>query len=84
MIRPWLMKTKTARKGLFLLAGTAVGSVLLEFAIRREIHGAWWHTVAGLDLAIGFVGCVVLVWGAKALGALGLQRPEDEHPEDEP
>ena len=79
----WLMRL-TTRQVLFLLAGTAAGSVLLEFAIRHEDHGAWWHAVAGLDLAIGFVGCIVLVWAAKALGALGLQRPEDEHPEDEP
>ena len=40
--------------------------------------------MAGFDLAIGFVGCGLLVWGSKLLGQLGLQQPEDDHPEDEP
>lgn len=79
-----LLLMTTTRQVLFVLAGIAAGSVLFELATQPEVHGAWWHGVAGLDLVIGFVGCIVLVWGAKALGALGLQRPEDEHPEDEP
>ena len=74
----------SSRQVLSVLAGVAVASVLVELVTPHEVHGAWWHGVAGLDLALGFVGCILLVWGSKALGALGLQRPEDEHPQDEP
>ena len=62
----------------------AAGLLAAEVTIVDEVHGGWWHGVAGFELVIGFVGCLALVWGAKVLGKLGLQRPEHEHPEDEP
>jgi hypothetical protein len=76
--------TVPTRRLLIVLAGCAAVSLVAEFLIQPEAHGAWWHGVAGFDLAIGFVGCGLLVWGSKLLGQFGLQQPEDDHPEDEP
>lgn len=43
-------------------------------------HGeTWWHHVPGFDLVYGLVGCLAIVVGSKALGKLGLQRPERFH-----
>ncbi len=67
-----------------VLALVAAGVSLLDLA--GHPHGeTWWHHLPGFDLAYGVIGCVVIVLGSKALGKLGLQRPEGslEKPEGE-
>jgi hypothetical protein len=47
-------------------------------------HGeTWWHHVPGFDLVYGVLGCLAIVLGSKALGKLGLQRPERFYEERE-
>tara|TARA_B100001013_G_scaffold220249_1_gene134488 strand:+ start:843 stop:1070 length:228 start_codon:yes stop_codon:yes gene_type:complete len=74
----------TTRQVFGVMTVCTVGLIAIEIAIVQEVHGGWWHRVAGLDLLAGFTGCLALIWGAKALGRLGLQRSEHEYPETEP
>lgn len=74
----------TTRQVLGAMTVCTVGLIAVEIAIVQEVHSGWWHRVAGFDLLTGFTGCLALIWGAKTLGRLGLQRSEHEHPETEP
>jgi hypothetical protein len=70
----WLARPKTIRLLWVVFAAVLAGTVLADFFIDH-------HGVFGVDGTIGFyawygfVSCVVLVIGAKALGAL-LKRPD--------
>ena len=63
----------TARRALIAVAAAAtVGLDLLAHP-----HGeGWWHDVPGFELVFGFLGCVAIVIGSKALGKVWLQRRE--------
>jgi len=73
----------TAGRWALLVAG-AVALSLLD--LLGHPHGEdWWHHVPGFDLLYGLAGCLLIVIGSKALGKLGIQRPERfyERGEDE-
>lgn len=65
-----------------LLAAALVGGLVLtllaDLMLSDPHYGYhWWSQVTGWDLVFGFVGCLVLLFGAKALGKYLVQRPED-------
>ncbi|MDP6579669.1 MAG: hypothetical protein QF681_03350 [Vicinamibacterales bacterium] len=70
------------------LAAMLAAAVVSGLDLLAHPHGeAWWHHLPGFDLVYGFVGCVAIVVGSKALGKVWLQRPERfyedrEHGED--
>ncbi len=69
------------------LAALLVGSaVVAGLDLLAHPHGDdWWHHWPGFDLVYGFVGCVAIVIGSKALGKAWLQRPEgsyEDHDDD--
>ena len=74
----------TTRQVLGAMTVCTVSLVAVEIVTVQEVHGGWWHRVTGFDLLIGFTGCLALVWGGEALGKVGLQPAEHEHPETEP
>ena len=54
----------TTRQVFGAMTVCTVGLIAIEIAIVQEVHGGWWHRVAGLDLLAGFTGCLALIWGA--------------------
>ena len=64
----------SATRWVLIAAATAFVSGLDLLAYP---HGeTWWHHMLGFDLIYGVVGCVVIVVASKALGSMGVQRPE--------
>ena len=58
-----------------LIGAAAAGTLALDWLAHP--HGeTWWHQLAGFDLVYGFLGCVAIVVGSKALGKAWLQRHE--------
>ena len=58
-----------------LVGAAAAGVVALD--LLAHPHGeTWWHHLMGFDLIYGYLGCVAIVIGSKALGKAGLQRRE--------
>lgn len=56
--------------------------IILEYLFFKMHHPIFpWHHLPGLNAVIGLVSCIVVVLASKALGAAGLQRPEE--PDDE-
>ena len=37
----------------------------------------WWEQIPVFDAIFGFLGCIVIVLGSKALGHRGIQKDED-------
>jgi hypothetical protein len=66
-----------------LLGLVAVLSVLGQY-LGHDDHDAagWWERVPGFWAIYGFVGCVLIIVGSKAIGGILLQRKEDYY--DEP
>ena len=69
MSRRWMV----IAAGLLLLAAT---HVLGRLAGPGEHAAAGWRALPAFDFAFGLVGCVAIVLVSKALGRLGLQKPE--------
>lgn len=68
-------------KGKFRGIGAAAAAVIVFFASERIfLHGAhhkhWWDTVPVFYALLGFVGGVLLSYGAKFLAKRFLQRKE--------
>ncbi|KUO51275.1 MAG: hypothetical protein APF76_17495 [Desulfitibacter sp. BRH_c19] len=52
-------------------------SIIVE-VLFVDIHAEfWWHELIGFDVIFGFLGCLLLIVGAKTLGKEFLQRSED-------
>ena len=56
--------------GLIVLASLAA-----EFLSHHHEH--WWNRIPGFYIGFGFLGCLVLIFGAKILGKNLLFRDED-------
>lgn len=53
-------------------------SLLADLLFSDPTYGYYfWSRTVGWNLLFGFVGCLVLIFGAKALGKRVVQRPED-------
>jgi len=65
-------------------AALAGASIVLELVLRHSAHPVFpWHAVPGFDLVYGFLGCVLIVVASKALGRVGLQRPDSYYGPEE-
>ena len=52
-------------------------SILVGFLIPSEHVHFWWDRIPAFDAIFGFLGCIVIVLGSKALGHHGIQKDED-------
>ncbi|HSB61925.1 MAG TPA: hypothetical protein VLI67_09405 [Vicinamibacteria bacterium] len=72
------------RRGWVIGGAAALVTVALEVAFRHAAHPVLaWHSVPAFDLAYGFLGCALIVVASKALGRLGIQRPEDYYRDED-
>ena len=60
--------------GCLLLSIVAGFFVLLH--LRPEIH-FYWERLPVFSAVYGFIGCIVIILGSKAIGHLWLQKEED-------
>jgi hypothetical protein len=65
-------------RGLAAVAGLILAGTLAlgGLAAPGEHAAGGWRGLPGFDFAFGVVGCVAIVLVSKALGRLGLQKPE--------
>ncbi len=63
------------RMGLVVGALVLLGSLIAEVFYSHPEHAEyWWQTMPGFFAVFGFIGCLVLILGAKILGSRWLQR----------
>lgn len=51
--------------------------MVMGLFFRPERPHFWWEKVPAFDAAFGFLGCILLLIGSKALGHKWLQKDED-------
>jgi hypothetical protein len=60
------------------LALLTVFSLLVESSMHHDpAHHQWWTGIPAFWIFFGFIGCAALIFFAKALGKLLLDRKED-------
>ncbi len=52
-------------------------SVIIGLFFRPEHPHFWWEKIPAFDAIFGFLGCVLIILGSKALGHHWLQKGED-------
>jgi len=52
-------------------------SMVIGLFFRPEHPHFWWEKIPVFDAIFGFLGCIVIVLGSKALGHHGIQKDED-------
>ena len=57
--------------------------VALDFPIPRDHAAYWWDVMPGFDAVYGLISCLVIIFGSKAIGKLGIVRQENYYQEDE-
>ena len=65
---------KTLRYIFFISIGL---SILIGLFFLPEHPHFWWEKIPAFDAIFGFLGCIVLLLGSKALGHHGIQKDED-------
>jgi hypothetical protein len=65
---------KTLKFIFFISCGV---SILIGLFFRPEHVHFWWEKIPVFDAIFGFLGCIVIVLGSKALGHHGIQKDED-------
>lgn len=58
-----------------LIVFITLASIGLE--LTSSVHEHWWSKIPGFYIFFGFIGCVLLIFFAKALGKLFIQKDED-------
>ncbi|HDH87777.1 MAG: hypothetical protein DRG35_02365 [Deltaproteobacteria bacterium] len=66
-----------ARKLTYIFFISIGVSILVGLFIPHEHVHFWWEKIPAFDAIFGFLGCIVIVLGAKALGHHGIQKDED-------
>jgi hypothetical protein len=51
--------------------------ILMGLFFRPEHPHFWWEKIPIFDAIFGFLGCIVIVLGSKALGHHWIQKDED-------
>jgi hypothetical protein len=78
---------KITRKHLFwILYSCLFLSVLTGFLVHSYLHPHiyfFWETLPVFSAIYGFIGCVVIILGSKALGHYWLQKKEDYYEKNE-
>ena len=65
------------------LALLAVLSLIVEFTSHHDSgHHHWWNAIPAFWIFFGFAGCLILIFLAKTLGKLLLNRKEDYYDAD--
>jgi drug/metabolite transporter (DMT)-like permease len=54
----------------------AIISLIVEFWMHHEPHG-WWSSIPAFWIIFGLLGCIGLIFFAKTLGKLLVNRKED-------
>ena len=53
-------------------------SLVVELTMHQDsAHHHWWSDIPAFWMFFGFLGCLILILFAKALGSLFLNRKED-------
>jgi glycopeptide antibiotics resistance protein len=52
-------------------------SIIIEVLFVHPHVEFWWHGLIGFDMIFGFLGCLLLIVGAKTFGKEFIQRSED-------
>lgn len=66
-----------ARQGIMFVIALALAAAVERLLLGTSSHGtSWWAHVPGFFALFGFLGCIGLVFLAKALGKFWLQRSE--------
>jgi hypothetical protein len=52
-------------------------SMVMGLFFRPEHPHFWWEKIPIFDAVFGFLGCILIVLGSKALGHHWLQKDED-------
>jgi hypothetical protein len=60
----------------YILLITVGVSMLLGVFFRPEHPHFWWEKIPAFDAIFGFLGCILIVLGSKALGHHWLQKGE--------
>lgn len=61
-----------------ILALVALISLVVELTMQPDAsHHHWWNGIPAFWMFFGFLGCLVLIFFAKALGSGFLNRKED-------
>jgi len=76
----WLTRPETIRRLWIVFGAVLAATVLAEIWLPNEPHFAV-ERLFGFYAAYGFIGCAVMILGAKALAAL-LKRPDTYYGED--
>lgn len=59
------------------LAGMLALTFIVELLYADRSYGKfWWSRVPGWEIILGFIGCLALIYGGKALGKHVVQRRE--------
>jgi hypothetical protein len=78
---------KVTTKSLFrLLYGCLFLSVAAGFFVHRYLHPEvhfFWERLPVFSAVYGFIGCLVIILGSKAIGHLWLQKEEDYYEKHE-
>jgi len=65
-------------KRIVWLAVTAgLAMIFFELKGSHEVRAGWWWKIPGFFIIFGFLGCLLLIILAKALGQAGLLQDED-------
>lgn len=65
---------KTLRSIFFVSIGL---SILIGLFVSHKHVDFWWERIPAFDAIFGFLGCILIVLGSKALGHHWLQKDED-------
>ena len=59
-----------------------VGGFFVHLYLHPEIH-FFWERLPVFSAVYGFIGCIVIILGSKAIGHLWLQKEEDYYEKQE-
>ncbi len=62
--------------------GTLVLSLIVGFLVHPKVH-FFWEALPFFSALYGFVGCIAIILGSKALGHRWLQKKEDYYEKQE-
>lgn len=59
-----------------------VAGVFVHLYLRPQVH-FFWEALPVFNAIYGFIGCIVIILGSKAIGYLWLQKEEDYYEKHE-
>ena len=78
---------KITKKHLFwILGGCLFLSIITGFFVHSYLHPHtyfFWEVLPFFSALYGFIGCIVIIIGSKALGHFWLQKDEDYYEKDD-